>query len=108
MATTEISISPEMIAEAVRRAMASLGESNGHAAVATKPTTGKLDAKKDYPLGRQTTRPGTFGHWSQPGGNHAGKSCFRQADLRRRQNSPRNPGVSGADCRKCRSSAPGA
>ncbi len=50
MATTEISISPEMIAEAVRRAMASLGESNGHAAVATKPTTGKLDAKKDYPL----------------------------------------------------------
>ena len=50
MATTEISISPELIAEAVRKAMASLGETNGTAAVATKPTTGKLDAKKDYPL----------------------------------------------------------
>ncbi len=49
MATTEISISPEMIAEAVRRAMASLGETNGKAAVAT-PTSGKLEAKKDYPL----------------------------------------------------------
>ena len=49
MATTEITITPEMIAEAVKRAMASLGEGNG-SAVASKPTTGKLDAKKDYPL----------------------------------------------------------
>jgi propanediol dehydratase small subunit len=53
MATTEISITPELIAEAVRRAMESLGETNGKAAVATKPTTGKLDAKKDYPLSRK-------------------------------------------------------
>lgn len=51
MATTEISISPEMIAEAVKRAMASLGETSGKATVAT--TTGKLDAKKDYPLGQK-------------------------------------------------------
>jgi len=53
MATTEISVSPEMIAEAVRRAMESLGETNGKATTATKTTTGKLDAKKDYPLARK-------------------------------------------------------
>ena len=53
MATTEISISPEMIAEAVRKAMESLAETNGTATVPTKPTTGKLDAKKDYPLGQK-------------------------------------------------------
>ena len=53
MATTEISISPEMIAEAVRKAMESLAETNGTATVAAKPTTGKLDAKKDYPLGEK-------------------------------------------------------
>ena len=52
MATTEISISPEMIAEAVRKAMESLAETNG-TATAAKPTTGKLDAKKDYPLGQK-------------------------------------------------------
>ena len=55
MATAEISISPEMIAEAVRKAMESLGETNGKATVTTKPTTGKLDAKKDYPLSRKRT-----------------------------------------------------
>jgi propanediol dehydratase small subunit len=55
MATTEISISPEMIAEAVRKAMESLGETNGKATVTTKTTTGKLDAKKDYPLSRKRT-----------------------------------------------------
>ncbi len=53
MATTEISISPEMIAEAVRKAMESLGQTNGGGTTATKPTTGKLDAKKDYPLGQK-------------------------------------------------------
>ena len=53
MATTEISISPEMIAEAVRKAMESLGQTNGAGTTATKPTTGKLDAKKDYPLGEK-------------------------------------------------------
>jgi propanediol dehydratase small subunit len=53
MATTEISISPEMIAEAVRKAMESLAEANGTATTVTKSTTGKLDAKKDYPLGQK-------------------------------------------------------
>ncbi len=53
MATTEISISPEMIAEAVRKAMESLAETNGTATIPTKPATGKLDAKKDYPLGQK-------------------------------------------------------
>lgn len=53
MATAEISISPEMIAEAVRKAMESLAEANGTATAPTKPTTGKLDAKKDYPLGQK-------------------------------------------------------
>jgi propanediol dehydratase small subunit len=53
MATAEISITPEMIAEAVRKAMESLAETNGTATVPTKPTTGKLDAKKDYPLGQK-------------------------------------------------------
>ena len=53
MATTEISISPEMIAEAVRKAMESLAEGNGTATTTTKPTTGKLDAKKDYPLAQK-------------------------------------------------------
>jgi propanediol dehydratase small subunit len=53
MATTEISISPEMIAEAVRKAMESLAETNGRATTPTKPTTGKLDARKDYPLGQK-------------------------------------------------------
>jgi propanediol dehydratase small subunit len=53
MATTEISISPEMIAEAVRKAMESLAEGNGTATATTKPATGKLDAKKDYPLAQK-------------------------------------------------------
>ena len=53
MATAEISITPEMIAEAVRKAMESLAETNGTATTPTKPTTGKLDAKKDYPLGQK-------------------------------------------------------
>jgi propanediol dehydratase small subunit len=53
MATAEISITPEMIAEAVRKAMESLADTNGTATVPTKPTTGKLDAKKDYPLGQK-------------------------------------------------------
>ena len=53
MATTEISISPEMIAEAVRKAMESLAEANGTATIPTKTTAGKLDAKKDYPLGQK-------------------------------------------------------
>jgi propanediol dehydratase small subunit len=53
MATTEISISPEMIAEAVRRAMESLGETNGRGAVASQPATGKLDAQRDYPLAQK-------------------------------------------------------
>lgn len=53
MATTEISISPEMIAEAVRKAMESLAEGNGTATTTTKTTTGKLDAKKDYPLAQK-------------------------------------------------------
>ena len=63
MATTEISISPEMIAEAVRKAMESLGETNGKATVTTKTTTGKLDAKKDYPLSQQENRSGALGDW---------------------------------------------
>jgi propanediol dehydratase small subunit len=53
MATTEISVTPEMIAEAVRKAMESLAETNGKTTTVTKPTTGKLDAKKDYPLAQK-------------------------------------------------------
>jgi len=53
MATTEVTIIPEMIAEAVRKAMESLAEGNGTATTLTKPTTGKLDAKKDYPLAQK-------------------------------------------------------
>lgn len=52
MATTEISISPEMIAEAVRKAMESLAET-GETAAITKTITGKLDAKSDYPLAQK-------------------------------------------------------
>jgi propanediol dehydratase small subunit len=33
--------------------MESLAETNGTATIATKTTTGKLDAKKDYPLGQK-------------------------------------------------------
>lgn len=55
MAQTQISISPELIAEAVKRAMASLGESNGSNGKPTTvtQTTGKLDAKHDFPLSRR-------------------------------------------------------
>lgn len=53
MATTEISVTPEMIAEAVRKAMESLAETNGTTTTVTKPTTGKLDAEKDYPLAQK-------------------------------------------------------
>lgn len=53
MATTEISVTPEMIAEAVRKAMESLAETNGTTTTVTKPATGKLDAKKDYPLAQK-------------------------------------------------------
>ncbi len=57
MAQQQLSISPELIAEAVKRAMASLGESNGsngRSTAAVKPT-GKLDAKNDFPLSRKRT-----------------------------------------------------
>ena len=42
-------ISPELIAEAVKRVMASLGEGKGQPGAPVN-TTGKFDAKKDYPL----------------------------------------------------------
>ncbi len=52
-------VSPELIALAVKRALAALGENNGHAsgtavktAVTRKPEA-KLDAKKDYPLAQK-------------------------------------------------------
>jgi propanediol dehydratase small subunit len=43
-------ITPELIAEAVKRVMASLGEGTQKTTGAVGPT-GKLDAKKDFPLG---------------------------------------------------------
>ena len=120
MATTEISISPEMIAEAVRKAMESLAETNGTATVAAKPTTGKLDAKKDYPLGEK--RPDLVRSATGLSVNEitldkavAGKLTFdalnvpadQRLSLRRRSHSPRNPGVSGADLRERGTAAPG-
>ena len=55
MAQQTIAISPELIAEAVKRAMASLGESNGSNGGTTTLTkaAGKLDAKNDFPLSRK-------------------------------------------------------
>lgn len=50
----EINISPDVIAEAVKRAMAALGKSSGKEILASNPT-GKLEAGRDYPLG--TKRP---------------------------------------------------
>lgn len=49
MADPKMNISPELIAEAVKRVMSTLGEGQ---ATSTKPpaSTGKLEAKRDYPL----------------------------------------------------------
>ena len=49
MADPKVNISPELIAEAVKRVMSTLGESQTGA---NKPATpaGKVDAKRDYPL----------------------------------------------------------
>jgi len=49
-----IDASPELIAEAVKRVMSTLGEGSPKA-VGSSNQTGKLDATKDYPLG--TKRP---------------------------------------------------
>jgi propanediol dehydratase small subunit len=49
MALKDTNISPELIAEAVKRVMASLGESKAQPAVPVSGT-GKADALKDYPL----------------------------------------------------------
>lgn len=43
-------ISPDLIAEAVKRVMATLGDGSGDSD-ATIVVAGKLDARKDYPLG---------------------------------------------------------
>ena len=63
MAQQTITISPELIAEAVKRAMASLGESNGSNGGTTTSikAAGKLDAKNDFPLSRKRTGPGAVG-----------------------------------------------
>jgi propanediol dehydratase small subunit len=49
MAQKETNISPELIAEAVKRVMASLGDNKAQPG-APVSGTGKLDAGKDYPL----------------------------------------------------------
>ena len=54
MAQIETNISPELIAEAVKRVMTSLGEGAGKPSGPSNPS-GKLDAKRDYPL--TTKRP---------------------------------------------------
>ncbi len=46
----DMNISPDMIAEVVKRAMAAMNQKSG-VAVPTDAKTGKLDAKKDFPLG---------------------------------------------------------
>lgn len=46
----DINISPDMIAEVVKRAMAAMNQSTGEG-VSTITESGKLDAGKDYPLG---------------------------------------------------------
>jgi len=46
----ELNISPDLIAEAVKRAMDKLGQGSGTGLV-NNNLTGKLDAKEDYPLG---------------------------------------------------------
>jgi propanediol dehydratase small subunit len=51
MAQQGTEISPEQIAQAVKRVLASLNEPAGKSASTGSPTSaGKLDAKKDYPL----------------------------------------------------------
>ena len=45
----ETEISPELIAEAVRKAMAAISQSSGKQSVNTNPAN-RLDAKRDYPL----------------------------------------------------------
>ena len=50
----DMNISPEVIAEAVKRAMSALGKRPGQETLTGNPA-GKLEAEKDYPLG--TKRP---------------------------------------------------
>lgn len=50
MAQKGTNISPELIAETVRRVMATLGEEPGETGSSSSPA-GKLDARRDYPLG---------------------------------------------------------
>ena len=50
MAQKGTNISPELIAETVRRVMATLGEGTGKTGGSSSPA-GKLDARRDYPLG---------------------------------------------------------
>jgi len=46
----ELNISPDLIAEAVRRAIGKLGQEGGGEKLVENNLTGKLDAMKDYPL----------------------------------------------------------
>jgi len=49
--TKDVTLSPELIAEAVKRAMAALGQSTGQRSESTAETqTGHLNRKRDYPL----------------------------------------------------------
>lgn len=45
----KVNISPELIAETLKRVMAALGE-GAETAESSRPASGKLDARKDYPL----------------------------------------------------------
>ncbi|MGA7877963.1 MAG: diol dehydratase small subunit [Desulfoferrobacter sp.] len=49
MADPKVNISPELIAEAVKRVMSTLGEGKTTPSKPSSPT-GKLDASRDYPL----------------------------------------------------------
>ena len=48
----DLNISPDLIAEAVKRVMAEIEQGSSQRPATTK-STGKLDAKKDFPLGEK-------------------------------------------------------
>ena len=50
MADPKLNISPELIAEAVKRVMSTLGEGKAGAPASPAPSGNKLEAKKDFPL----------------------------------------------------------
>ena len=91
-----LDISPDVVAEAVKRVMAALGD-------APTPPSGNGrggSARSGLPVGHQATRPGAVGKRPPPRRDHARQGGRRPDQVRGHQDPPRDARVPGPDRRE--------